>query len=276
MAISLERTLILTRYILQFPKIWLCLFLFFLLLFPFIYRSSNRLSYTIFLLNHDNFRRDSFANTRTIRPWTQKREPLTRISNFHHSAQNMTGTPNCTSPAGEAITPFDGSNNGRALTAPPMSISSSMSSNVSDMWSSEPSRRCSDASSVGGAEDLHSALFAEKLKASLAAGSVPMAVSASEDGQMAPAPAPAPARRPFQHTGDPIGRAYPKPDGELDVAEALSRQPLKWTLGHWKKNAREVTRSKPSAAMSKQRFDDIKDELRRAQLAMQAQKKTNP
>lgn len=173
-----------------------------------------------------------------------------------------------TSPAGGATMPAD---NNRTLTAPSMSVSSSRASNLDDMWSTDPSRRGSDASSVTSVStsDLASALSSEKLKPSLAAGGVPMAVSASEGGrnQKNTQKTPAPPRQ-LKHNTDPLERSFPKPDGDIDVVAALARDPLKWSLGHWKKNARDVSQPTSSSAASKKRFDDIKDELRRAQLDM--------
>lgn len=158
------------------------------------------------------------------------------------------------------------------LAAPSMSVSSSRASNMDDMWSADPSRRGSDASSVTSAStpDL-TALSAEKLKSSLA--SVPMAVSASDTGHVRPQPqtttsAPVSAPRRLKHSTDPLERSFPKPEGDIDVGAALARDPLKWSLGHWKKNARDVAAPASTPADSKKKFDDIKDELRRAQQEM--------
>ncbi|ERT00770.1 uncharacterized protein SPSK_08034 [Sporothrix schenckii 1099-18] len=175
-------------------------------------------------------------------------------------------------PNGAATVPADNTTNDSGdLTAPSMSASSSRASNVDDMWSADPSRRGSDASSTTSmsTSDLPSLLSSEKLKASLAAGGVPMAVSASESScnRNQNTPAPAPTRR-LKFNGDPLERSFPKPEGDIDVGAALARDPLKWSLGHWKKNARDVVQTTTSAAVSKKRFDDIKDELRRAQLDM--------
>ncbi|CAK7235461.1 hypothetical protein SEUCBS140593_009290 [Sporothrix eucalyptigena] len=154
------------------------------------------------------------------------------------------------------------------LTAPAMSVSSSRASNISNMWSAETSRRGSNASSISppSATDLDVALTYEKL------GGVPMAVSASEGCQLQAQTqfqkTPAPVRRPLKHNTDPLERAYPKPEQDIDVGAALAREPLKWSLGHWKKNARDVARPTTTPGESKKRFEDIKDELRRAQQDM--------
>jgi hypothetical protein len=38
---------------------------------------------------------------------------------------------------------------------------------------------------------------------------------------------------------DPLSRSYPKPAHEPSLDELLARAPLKWSLGHYVKNARE-------------------------------------
>lgn len=182
------------------------------------------------------------------------------------------------SPAGVAMMATDNTNiNNNNLTAPSMSVSSSRASNVDDMWSADPSRRGSDASSATSKStaDLSSTLSAEKLKSSLAAGGVPMAVSASEGGhaqnqtqtQTETQKAPAPVRK-LKHNTDLLERSFPKPEGDIDVGAALARDPLKWSLGYWKKNARDIVKPAADPAVSKKRFDDMKDELRRAQADM--------
>ncbi len=92
-----------------------------------------------------------------------------------------------------------------------------------------------------------------------------MAVSTSETRPARP------TQRPVHHTADPLGRKYPKPADELDIHKALAREPLKWTLGHWKKNGQDVTQPawmSLSSPAAKQRFEDAKEELRRAQRDM--------
>ncbi|CAK7218658.1 hypothetical protein SBRCBS47491_003581 [Sporothrix bragantina] len=188
----------------------------------------------------------------------------------------MTNPTVNTFPASEAAVPV-GNGDNMTFLAPAMSVSSSRASNLSDMWSAETSRRGSDASSIAppSASDLDLALSFEKQSASMASGGVPMAVSASEGGhsqthkaqQTTPAPL---RRRPFKYMTDPLERAYPKPENDIDVGAALAREPLKWSLGHWKKNARDVARPVPTPDASKQRFEDMKNELRRAQQDMRA------
>ncbi|KAL1899421.1 hypothetical protein Sste5346_002817 [Sporothrix stenoceras] len=183
-----------------------------------------------------------------------------------------------TSPTGAATMTTDNTiTNNNNLTAPSMSVSSSRASNLDDMWSADPSRRGSDASSATSMSttDLSSGVSAEKFKSSLAVGGVPMAVSASEGGhapkqnltQTGTKQTPAPIRK-LKHNTDPLERSFPKPEGDIDVGAALACDPLKWSLGHWKKNARDIAQLTTDAAASKKRFDAIKDELRRAQLDM--------
>ena len=79
------------------------------------------------------------------------------------------------------------------------------------------------------------------------------------------------------HTHDPLSRTYPKPEGDLDLAEALAREPLRWSLGHWRKNARDV-RVPESATLhseaSKKRFQDAKNDLMRSHASLQSPKKS--
>ncbi|CAK7230233.1 hypothetical protein SCUCBS95973_007504 [Sporothrix curviconia] len=182
--------------------------------------------------------------------------------------------------ASEATVPASsGNGSSTMLAAPAMSVSSSRASNLSDMWSAEASRRGSDASNATqpSASDLELVLYSEKQGSS---GGVPMVVSASEGGHpqihktqttttTTTTTTPASLRRPLNKiTTDPLERSYPKPEKDIDVGAALAREPLKWSLGHWKKNARDVDWPAPTPDASKQRFEDMKNELRRAQLDM--------
>ncbi|OAA58422.1 hypothetical protein SPI_06495 [Niveomyces insectorum RCEF 264] len=82
-----------------------------------------------------------------------------------------------------------------------------------------------------------------------------------------------PMPQPLQH--DPLARTYPKPDGELDVAAALARAPLRWTLGYWSKNARDLPEpGQASGDLARQRFEETKRELRRAREELAA--RSNP
>ncbi|CAK7239262.1 MAG: hypothetical protein STHCBS139747_000691 [Sporothrix thermara] len=192
----------------------------------------------------------------------------------------MTNTTVDTPPAAEANLLAGSNSSSTMLMAPAMSVSSSRASNLSGLWTpAETSRRGSDASSISppSVSDLDFTLSSEKQSASLAPGSVVMAVSASEGGRPQTQPTPAPLRRQLKYTADPLERSYPKPESDIDVDAALAREPLKWSLGHWKKNARDVTRPAPiTPDASKQRFEDMKNELRRAQQDMAASSKTKP
>jgi hypothetical protein len=44
---------------------------------------------------------------------------------------------------------------------------------------------------------------------------------------------------------DPLTRTFPKPSEEVDLDEMLSRKPLKWTLGHYVKEASMREQTKP-------------------------------
>ncbi|CAK7264316.1 hypothetical protein SEPCBS57363_001019 [Sporothrix epigloea] len=159
------------------------------------------------------------------------------------------------------------------LVAPAMSASSSRASNLSDLWSAESSRRGSNASSIypPSTSDSDTSLLYEKQIPLLTTGGVPMTASTSEGGHRlthTAQPTPTPLRRPLKFTTDPLERFYPKPEMTIDLGAALAREPLKWSLGHWKKNARDVATPALTHEASKQRFEDAKNELRRAQRDM--------
>lgn len=58
-------------------------------------------------------------------------------------------------------------------------------------------------------------------------------------------------------------REYPKPEGEIDVKEALAREPLRWTLGHWRKNSKEIVPRVETEEIKRQKLEDAKAELLR-------------
>lgn len=45
---------------------------------------------------------------------------------------------------------------------------------------------------------------------------------------------------------DPLSRTFPKPTEDVDLDEMLARKPLKWTLGHYVKEAATREPSKPA------------------------------
>lgn len=45
---------------------------------------------------------------------------------------------------------------------------------------------------------------------------------------------------------DPLARNFPKPTEDVDLDEMLARKPLKWTLGHYVKEASTREPSKPA------------------------------
>lgn len=51
-----------------------------------------------------------------------------------------------------------------------------------------------------------------------------------------------------EQTGDvdPLSRTFPKPTEDVDLDEMLARKPLKWTLGHYVKEAATREPSKPA------------------------------
>lgn len=53
---------------------------------------------------------------------------------------------------------------------------------------------------------------------------------------------------PADQTGDvdPLSRTFPKPTEDVDLDEMLARKPLKWTLGHYVKEAATRESSKPA------------------------------
>ena len=63
---------------------------------------------------------------------------------------------------------------------------------------------------------------------------------------------------------DPLSRHYPKPTAEINVAEALARQPGRWTLGYWVKNAKDMQPPVQSRELQATKFADAKRELLRA------------
>ncbi|KAK0646596.1 hypothetical protein B0T16DRAFT_390999 [Cercophora newfieldiana] len=68
---------------------------------------------------------------------------------------------------------------------------------------------------------------------------------------------------------DPMIRHYPKPTEEIDVEAMLARKPLKGTLSHYFKNARDVKIPVKTAAQQAKDFEDTKKELLRAKEEMQ-------
>lgn len=69
---------------------------------------------------------------------------------------------------------------------------------------------------------------------------------------------------------DPLSREYPKPTADIDVAEALAREPRKWTLAHWAKNAKEAQRIPLSKEIQAKKFEEAKKELMKAKAEMAA------
>ncbi len=65
-------------------------------------------------------------------------------------------------------------------------------------------------------------------------------------------------------TIDPLSRTYPKPTHEINVAEALSREPRKWTLGYWAKNAKDMPLPMHNKEVQARKFEEAKRELLRA------------
>ena len=67
---------------------------------------------------------------------------------------------------------------------------------------------------------------------------------------------------------DPLCRHYPKPTADIDVAEALAREPRKWTLGYWAKNARDTRVSIQDKETKSRQFEETKRDLLRAKEEM--------
>ncbi|EPE10282.1 hypothetical protein F503_05377 [Ophiostoma piceae UAMH 11346] len=157
------------------------------------------------------------------------------------------------------------------LAAPLMSVSSSSTSLASSqVWSAQPSRRGSNASSIAPiAVVLDTKKTTTETSASVTPPTEPVTISA-------PVSTAASRRTRLVHTGDPLSRTYPKPEGDLDLAEALAREPLRWSLGHWRKNAHNA-RFPESATLSseasKKRFQDAKNDLLRSHASLQGPSK---
>ncbi|CAK7263858.1 hypothetical protein SEPCBS119000_000713 [Sporothrix epigloea] len=165
------------------------------------------------------------------------------------------------------------------LVAPAMSTSSSRASNLSDLWSAASSRRGSNASSVTppSASDVDFYLSSKKHVSSTVSGGVSTSAQTAESRPSPPHTVQTPSaslRRPLKYTTDPLERSYPEPEVTIDLGAALAREPLKWSLGHWKKNARDLTLPSSTQEASRQRFEDTKNELRRAQRDMAASRPT--
>ncbi len=67
---------------------------------------------------------------------------------------------------------------------------------------------------------------------------------------------------------DPLSRHYPKPAADIDVAEALAREPRRWSLAYWMKNAKEISNASPSKEARARKFDEAKKELLKAKLQL--------
>lgn len=61
-------------------------------------------------------------------------------------------------------------------------------------------------------------------------------------------PSPTSSRSSAEQTRDvdPLARSFPKPSEDVDLDEMLNRKPLKWTLGHYVKEAATREPSKPA------------------------------
>lgn len=60
---------------------------------------------------------------------------------------------------------------------------------------------------------------------------------------------------------DPLRREYPKPTAEINVAEALAREPLPRTLGHWRKNSKDIVPKVETEEIKRQKFEEMKAKL---------------
>lgn len=71
-----------------------------------------------------------------------------------------------------------------------------------------------------------------------------------------------------EQTGDvdPLSRTFPKPTEDVDLDEMLARKPLKWTLGHYVKEAATREPSKP--AEDKDRLAQDMEAKKREMLAV--------
>lgn len=64
---------------------------------------------------------------------------------------------------------------------------------------------------------------------------------------------------------DPLARAFPKPSEDVDLDEMLNRKPLKWTLGHYVKEA--ATRESSRLAEDKDRLAQDMEAKKKEMLA---------
>ncbi len=67
---------------------------------------------------------------------------------------------------------------------------------------------------------------------------------------------------------DPLSRHYPKPATDINVAEALAREPRRWSLAYWVKNGKEISDLRPNAEAQRRKFEETKEELLKARLDM--------
>jgi hypothetical protein len=72
------------------------------------------------------------------------------------------------------------------------------------------------------------------------------------------------------HPLDAMSRKYPKPQNEATVEEMLAREPLPWSLNHWRKSTREPrVPPPPSKEEQAKAFKDAKQKLLHAQADLQ-------
>lgn len=81
-------------------------------------------------------------------------------------------------------------------------------------------------------------------------------------------PSPSSSQCSVEQTGDvdPLARTFPKPTEDVDLDEMLARKPLKWTVGHYVKEAATREWSRPPAEDKDRLAQDMeakKEEIRR-------------
>lgn len=80
-------------------------------------------------------------------------------------------------------------------------------------------------------------------------------------------PSPSSSQCSVEQTGDvdPLARTFPKPTEDVDLDEMLARKPLKWTVGHYVKEAaiRESSRPAEDKDRLAQDMEAKKEEIRR-------------
>ncbi|TPX12060.1 uncharacterized protein E0L32_007175 [Thyridium curvatum] len=132
---------------------------------------------------------------------------------------------------------------------------------------SDLSSAVSDVNATAPADGVDPSYFPRSHRSSISSGSTDLAEVArpAQPSRVTTSSSQAP-----QAPVDPLSREYPKPAAEIDVAEALTREPRKWTLAHWAKNAKDTQPATLSKEIQARKFEEAKKELLKARAEMAA------